>query len=347
MLKKLEAELKKLTDSGPPRPVAMAVKEAAKIGDINICIRGVTSNRGEIAPRGVLQVTIPADAKLAIPAKESGRRELAAWIASPRNPLTARVMVNRIWHHLFGAGIVHTVDEFGMTGELPSHPELLDYLALRFVQEGWSMKKLIREIVLSRTYQLASVEQKEALAVDPENRLLWRHNRRRLDAEAIRDTILTVSGKLDRTAGGPTVKASVATEYGYIFDDSRRSVYTPVFRNRLLELFEAFDFADPNLVTGRRTTSTTVTQALYLMNSSWVLEQARFAAKANLAKPATEDGVRLDWAYDTALGRRPTDRERKLALAYLADKAKPEERQAAWERVYQALFACVDFRHVN
>ena len=346
-VKKLEAELKKLTESGPPRPVAMAVEEAAKIGDINICIRGNTHNPGETAPRGFLQVTLPAAAKTAIPAKESGRRELAAWLASPRNPLTARVMVNRVWHHLFGTGIVRTVDEFGVTGELPSHPELLDHLALRFVQEGWSVKKLIREIVLSRTYQLASVPEKEALAADPENRLLWRHNRRRLDAEAIRDTMLLVSGKLDLKAGGPTVRLNVATEYGYVFDDTRRSVYTPVFRNRLLELFEAFDFADPNLVTGRRTTSTTVTQALYLMNNAFVMDQARFAARETLVKTELDDAVRLDRAYRTALGRLPTERERELTLAYLAGKPKAEERQAAWERVYQALFASVDFRHVN
>ncbi len=347
MVKKLEAELKKLTDSGPPRPVAMAVEEATKIADINICIRGNTFNRGELAPRGFLQVTMPSGTKTTIPAKESGRRELAAWLSSPQNPLTARVLVNRIWHHLFGAGMVRTVDEFGVTGELPSHPELLDHFALRFVQEGWSVKKLIREIVLSRTYQLASVSQKEALAVDPENRLLWRHSRRRLDAEAIRDTILFVSGKLDLTAGGPTIKPSVATEYGYVFDDTRRSVYTPVFRNRLLELFEAFDFADPNLVTGRRTVSTTVTQALYLMNSAFVMDQARISAREALVKPGVEDVARLERAYRTALGRLPTERERELALVYLGGKTTPAQRQAAWERVYQTLFGCVDFRHVN
>jgi cytochrome c553 len=353
-VKKLEAEFKKMTESGPPRPLAMAVEEAAKVGDIKICLRGNITTRGEVAPRGFLQVTQPATAKTTIPAKESGRRELAAWLSSPQNPLTARVMVNRIWHHLFGAGIVRTVDEFGVTGELPSHPELLDYLALRFVQQGWSVKKLIREIVLSRTYQLSSelvtrsAERKEVpSSVDPENRLLWRHNRRRLDAESIRDTILSVSGKLDRMAGGSTMKPNTANETGYVFDDTRRSVYTPVFRNRLLELFEAFDFADPNLVMGRRTVSTTVTQALYLMNSPFVLDQSRIAARNLIAKADLDDAARLNQAYRAALGRLPTDRERELALAYLAGKTTPQERQAGWERVVQALFACVDFRHVN
>jgi hypothetical protein len=342
-LKKLEAELKKLTDSGPPRPTAMAVEEAAKVGDIHVCIRGTIITRGELAPRGFLQVMLPPGTNTPIPAKESGRRQLADWLSSPQNPLTARVMVNRVWHHLFGAGIVRTVDEFGAIGERPSHPELLDYLALRFVQEGWSVKKLIREIVLSRTYQLSSAN---TPSVDPENRLLWRHNRRRLDAEAIRDTILIVSGQLDRTMGGPTVRPNTASEYGYVFDDARRSVYTPVFRNRLLELFEAFDFADPNLVTGRRTVSTTVTQALYLTNNPFVKDQGRIAARAALATPV-DDAARLDRAYRVALGRLPSERELEIALAYVSGKAKPEERQAAWERLYQALFACVDFRFVN
>jgi hypothetical protein len=345
-VKKLEAELKKLTDTGPPRPTAMAVEDAVNVGDVNICIRGNVTSRGELAARGFLQVAMPPGAKTVISPRESGRRELAEWLASPKNPLTARVMVNRIWHHLFGAGIVRTVDEFGVTGERPSHPELLDYLALRFTQEGWSVKRLIREIVLSRTYQLASAAQAEAISVDPENRLLWRHNRRRLDAEAIRDTILVVSGKLDRTEGGPTVKPHTASEYGYVFDDARRSIYTPVFRNRLLELFEAFDFADPNLVTGRRTLSTTVTQALYLTNNPFVMDQARIAARAALAVPA-DDAPRLDGAYRVALGRLPSQREREIALAYVSGKTKPEERQAAWERLYQALFASVDFRFVN
>jgi hypothetical protein len=347
-VRKLEAELKKLTDAGPPRPVAMGVEEAKKIADTHICIRGLTHNRGEISPRGVLRVTLPKYASpMALNAKESGRRELATWLASPQNPLTARVMVNRVWHHLFGAGIVRTVDEFGTTGELPSHPELLDHLALRFVEDGWSVKKLVRAIVLSRTYRLSSAASKEALAVDPENRLLWRHNRRRLDAEELRDTILVISGKLDRTVGGPLMKPNTASEVGYVFDDTRRSVYTPVFRNRLLELFEAFDFADPNLVTGKRTVSTTVTQALYLMNSPFAMDQARHAAKAALAVPNLDDVGRLERAYRIALGRLPTEKERQLALAFVAGKTKPDERQAAWERLYQTLFACVDFRYVN
>jgi hypothetical protein len=347
-VKKLEEELKRLTAGGPQRPVAMAVKEADKIEDCHICIRGNTHNRGEQVPRGFLQVATIGPPP-AIPPRESGRRQLAEWLSRADNPLPARVMVNRVWHYLFGAGLVRTVDTFGVTGEPPSHPELLDYLALRFVQEGWSVKKLIREIMLSRTYQLSSAGQAAALAVDPENRLLWRRNRRRLDAEALRDAILAVSGQLDRTVGGPNLKKGNVNEYTYQFDDTRRSVYTPVLRNKLLELFEAFDFADPNLVGGRRNVSTVATQALYLMNSPFVLEQARHAAQAALAVPDLDDAGRVERAYRVALGRPPSEREWELALKAIAgeEAASPEQRLAAWERLYQVLLACVDFRYVN
>jgi cytochrome c553 len=344
--KKLEEELKKLSDSAP-RPMAMCVTEAAKIGDFYVCIRGNLHNRGEPVPRGFLQVLRPAHLREpAIPANESGRRQLAAWLAGADNPLTARVMVNRLWHHLFGAGIVRTVDTFGTTGEWPSHPELLDHLAIQFVQEGWSIKKLIRSLVLSRAYQLSAAASPEARAADAENRLFGRRSRRRLDAEVIRDAILAVSGRLDRTVGGPTWKPNTISEYGYVFDDTRRSVYTPVFRNRLVELFEVFDFADPNLVIGRRNISTVATQALYMLNSPFVMEQARHAARRALAGPERDDAARLERAYREALGRRPTAREKELALGFVCGK-EGEARKKAWERVYQALFACIDFRYVE
>jgi hypothetical protein len=344
--KALEAALKKLMENGPPRPLAMGVKDAAVVEGCAIRIRGNTHNQGEKVPRGFLQVASLGPAPQ-LPARESGRRQLAAWLSSRDNPLTARVMVNRVWHHLFGAGLVRSVDVFGATGDLPSHPELLDNLALDF-RADWSVKRLIRRLMLSRTYQLASVSQKEGLAADPENRLLWRMNRRRLEAEALRDAMLTVSGRLDHGIGGPNVKKGTASEYGYQFDDTRRSVYAPVFRNRLLELFEAFDFADPNLVLGRRNVSTVATQALYLMNSPFVMEQARHAARAALAVPDLDDRGRVERAYRTALGRFPSDGERRLALRFLGTAGDgPERRPAAWERFYQALFASIDFRYVD
>jgi hypothetical protein len=349
--KTLESELKKLQEKGPQRPVAMGIEDVAKVHDAYICIRGNIHNRGDKVPRGFLQVLTPKDAPVAtILANQSGRRELAAWLASPDNPLTARVMVNRIWHHLFGAGIVRTVDTFGTTGELPSHPELLDYLALRFVEDGWSVKKLVRTIVLSRVYQQSSNPQsaiRNPQSIDPENRLLSHANRRRLDAESIRDTILAVSGKLERTVGGANMRPGTASETGYLFDDGRRSIYTPVFRNRLLELFEAFDFADPNLSLGRRNVSTVATQALYFMNSPFVMEQAKYAAEATLKQSDGDDGSRIDRAYRTALGRPPSARERELALKFVGTASTPEQQLATWSRFYQALFACIDFRYVN
>jgi hypothetical protein len=344
-VEQLEAELKRLEARGPQRPLAMAVAEGEKIEDIHIAIRGNVHNKGDQVARGFLQVATLGPMP-SIGAKDSGRRELALWLASPDNPLTARVMANRVWHHLFGAGLVRTVDNFGKMGDEPSHPELLDYLAMRFMQEGWSTKKLIREIVLSRAFQMSSDADAEGLKQDPENRLLWRMNRRRLDAESLRDTILSVSGQLDRTVYGNNVKKGTTVERDYVFDDVRRSIYAPVFRNRLLELFEVFDFPDPNMVVGKRNVSTVPTQALYLLNNPFVMAQAKHTAQSLLSIEGLNDGQRIDAAYRKALGRLPTQRERQLALAYLAE-ASPDQRPMAWERLYQTLFACVDFRYVN
>jgi hypothetical protein len=342
-VKVMEAELKRLQETGPKRPVAMAVREAARIEDCAVCIRGNFHNQGEKVPRGFLQVASTGTAPR-LSSKESGRRELAEWLARADNPLTARVMVNRVWHHLFGAGLVRTVDNFGTVGEPPSHPELLDFLAIRFMQEGWSVKQLLRAILLSRAYQMSSAGQPAGQSADPENRLLWRMNRRRLDAECIRDAMLSVSGRLERIVGGPNMKKGTANEYAYQFDDNRRSIYTPVFRNKLLELFEAFDFADPNLVIGRRNVSTVATQALYLMNNPFVGEQARQAAQELLAVPYLGDTGRVDRAYRLALGRLPTPSERDIALKFVVGA---NDKATAWGRFYQALFACIDFRYLN
>jgi hypothetical protein len=344
--KSLEAELKKLTAAAPARPLAMGVKEAATIGDIRVCLRGNLKTQGDRAPRGFLQV-LNTGKEPVLSTKESGRRELAAWLASADNPLTARVMVNRVWHHLFGAGLVRTVDEFGATGETPSHPELLDHLALQFVHDGWSVKKLVRSLVLSHAYQMNSVPRSEGQDADPENRLLWRTNRRRLEAECIRDAMLTISGQLDASTGGPVTKKGITNEYTYSFTETVRSVYVPVFRNKLPELFESFDFADPNLVVGRRTASTVSTQALFFLNNPFVMEQARQAAKTALADPKPDDEARVLRAYRVTLGRKPTEREKRIALAAVSDRTKADERLAAWERLYQALFASIDFRYVN
>ena len=353
-VKELEKRVQELTAQAPPRPRAMAVDDAETIADCPICIRGNVHNPGPVVPRGVLAVATPGEPPR-MPTDASGRRELAAWIADAEQPLTSRVWVNRVWHHLFGAGLVRTVDNFGTTGERPTHPELLDHLARAFTDGGWSTKSLLRALVLSRTYALSTRDDTRAAAVDPENRLLWRMNRRRLDAESIRDAMLVASGELDRTVGGPGIvdpkvqnKGSDApTEYGYTFDDTRRSLYTPAFRNRRLELFEVFDGADPNAPTGARNTSTVAPQSLFLLNGPFVMDRARAAAARLPENPAVPDAATVDRVFLVTLGRspRPAERERVLAELTAADGAVP--RREAWERIFQALFGCIDFRYLE
>ncbi|MDQ3622317.1 MAG: DUF1553 domain-containing protein [Verrucomicrobiota bacterium] len=341
-VKALEAELKKLQQRGPKRPMTMSVKEEDQIEEARVHIRGSWKNLGTEVPRGFLSVVLRTPAP-ALPEKESGRRELADWTASAENPLTGRVFVNRVWHWLFGAGLVPTNDNFGTTGEAPSHPELLDWLTRRFIERGWSSKQLIREIVLSRAYQLSTADDAAALAADPENRLLWRMNRRRLQAESLRDATLAISGQLKRELGGPNIASGTANEYGYQFTDLRRGVYTPVFRNNLPDLFEAFDFASPNTVTGRRTVSTVPTQALFFLNHPFIAEQARAAAE-RMTRMEQEESVRIERAYRETLGREPTSAERALAQRHLGSAANAPE---AWTQLYHALFASLDFRYLD
>jgi hypothetical protein len=353
-IKKLETHLKALEKTRPKgAPKAMSVLEEANTGDFNVCVRGDVHSLGERAPRGFVRVASSDASPAKINAGESGRSELANWIASPVNPLTARVYVNRVWQHLIGEGLVRTPDNFGYVGELPSHPELLDWLATRFVTEGWSTKKLIREIMLSRTYQLGSARSEEAKRIDPENRLLSHAHRRRLDAESLRDAMLLASGKLDLKVGGQTMKSGTNSELGYNFatgpSSTRRSIYVPVFRNTLDELFEVFDFADPNIVIGRRNSSTLATQALFLMNSPFATDHARDAAQSVLAMPDLDDAARIELAYRRALGRMPTDTEKQLALRYVGEPEADADdaRLAVWSAFQQTLFACIDFRYVK
>ncbi|HYH68134.1 MAG TPA: DUF1553 domain-containing protein [Urbifossiella sp.] len=340
----LEAELKKLQAAAPKRPMAMSVVEEAKIEDAKINVRGIVHNLGPVAPRGFLKVATVGPAP-AMPKDQSGRVQLADWVASKDNPLTARVYANRAWHWLFGSGLVRTADNFGTTGEAPSNPELLDHLATRFMADGWSVKKLVRAIVLSRTYRQSSRTDARTVTADPENRLFGRANRRRLEAEAIRDTMLTVGGKLAPFAGGPNFKDNLAADYGYKHTALTRSVYLPVFRNALPEAFEAFDFADPSTVVGARARSTVAPQALFLMNNPFPAEQAKAAAARVLAENLPTDDARLDRAYRLALGRLPTDGERAAMRRYLANQSGSPP--AAWAAVFQALFASADFRYVE
>ena len=354
-VKALEKKLRGLKKSAPVVPKAMAVQEAEVVQDCHICIRGEVHNQGAAVPRGFIQV-VTDESDPAIPATSSGRRELAAWIAADKHPLTTRVYVNRIWHHLFGRGIVQTVDNFGTRGERPSHPELLDFLARRFAKSGWSTKSVIRDIVLSRTYGLSTQRDDVAAVHDPENTLLWRMNVRRLDAESMRDAMLVVSGEIDLGIGGPCIQGSGAenkgstkpTEYTFEFEDVRRSIYTPVFRNRRLELFEIFDGADPNQVHGQRNVSTVSTQALLMLNSPFVMNRARAAAKHLLGTQEVSQEERLRHVYLSALGRLPYATEWEHLQQVTSKVSAVDTSQIEiWSQIYQALFASIDFRYVE
>ncbi|HJO10237.1 MAG TPA: DUF1553 domain-containing protein, partial [Verrucomicrobiota bacterium] len=324
-------------------PKAMSVQDEKETGDWHVHIRGEIRNKGEVVPRGFLQVASKTKkvAQPMIPAGRSGRIELAEWVASGDNPLTSRVMVNRIWHHLMGHGLVRTPDNFGKTGELPSHARLIDWLAWRFVDDGWSVKGIIRQIVLSRAYQRASTGESTGQTEDPENRLLWRANRKHLSAEAIRDTILLVSGELRMKQGGPTIRKLTQYDLGYEFDSVRRSVYVPFFRNSMLELMEVFNVANPNVTTGRRTETTLPTQALYMLNSPFVNAETRRAGK-RLARIDATDTVRLRLAYRIVLGREPRVDEAGLALEFLG-----QTDAGRWAALLHSLLASVDFRTLD
>ncbi len=341
-MKKSQTELAGLNKNAPAKlPGIVSVAEMENPEDYSVCIRGNVHNLGESVPRGFLSVVNGPQAS-PISSTSSGRLEFANWVASPDNPLTARVFVNRVWHHLFGVGLVRTVDNFGVPGEKPSHPELLDHLASEFVANGWSVKQLIREIVLSRTYQLAS-ETTSSRQHDPENRFLTHQNRRRLTAESIHDALLSVSGELDSAPAGNSVRSGTKSEYGYRFKFGKRAVYLPVFRNRLPDLFTVFDFPDPNLSQGRRTSSTISPQSLFLMNSDFVHQRAAKAANRVLAIDGSVE-QRLHWLILTTLNRPPSAEELRLFTMFVGDQVDSEVR---WTQICQTLFGSLDFRFLE
>lgn len=347
--------------SGSEGDPVMAVRDAAVPEDCRIHIRGEVTELGDLVPRGYVRVlTYPQSPN--VNPKQSGRLQLAMWMTSRQNPLTARVMANRIWQHLFGRGIVPTVDNFGALGEPPSHPELLDYLALEFMDQGWSVKRLIRQIMLSRAYQLASDHHARNYELDPDNTLVWRMNRRRLEAEAIRDAILAVGGNLDLTRPQGSPVQDLSGEIGrrartesLLRETRYRSAYLPVVRGLMPEVLNLFDGADPELVTGQRDVTTVAPQALYLMNAPLVLQQSEEAARRLLADSRLKDDVaRVRYVFLRVLGRPPTPQQRDDALAFVADFAgsmppgsPADQRQLeAWAGLFHALIASAEFRYV-
>ncbi len=355
------AELDKLP---LPPDLVMAVHESDRPGDSRVHIKGDVQSLGPTVPRGFVEVLSRPGEAASIEANESGRLQLAEWLARADNPLTARVMVNRVWHQLFGRGLVRTVDNFGAMGDRPTHPELLDYLATRFIEQGWSVKKMIREIVLTRAYRMSTAHHARNARSDPDNLLFWRQNRRRLEVEAIRDSMLVVSGQIDFTRP----EASPVLGYKRGFDVGRgqgtmpedhsttmrhRSVFVPVLRSFVPAMFETFDFPEPSETKGRRDVTTVPTQALFLMNSPWVLEQARLAAGKLLAAGGLGGAARVGIAFRQVLGRAPGPEEVKRALEFVSVSAEAEtssgdaenRERASWARLYQALFASAEFRY--
>jgi hypothetical protein len=280
-----------------------------------VFLRGDCLKPGARTPRRFVEVLAPTP----IATKGSGRLELAHAIASRDNPLTARVMVNRIWHHLFGAGLVRSVDDFGRVGEMPSHPELLDYLAHRFVEEGWSIKRLIRAIVLTRAFQLAHMPSAAALEADPNNRLLSHYPARRMEAEAIRDSLLATAGRLDRTLYGLSIPAYREKEYadrrlfkGPLDGNGRRSIYIKVTLMEAPKFLEVFNFPGGKVTQGRRDVTNVPAQALAMLNDPFVLQQADIWAKRLIERKNDTIAQRVDTMFRTALGRdaRPEERTR-------------------------------------
>ena len=367
-LEKLDRDIEHAEFFAPAVPVAFAVRDSPKPADMRITIRGDAHALGDMVRRGFVNV-LSRNQPISIPERESGRRQLADWIASADNPLTARVVVNRIWQELFGEGIVRSVDYFGTRGDRPSHPDLLDSLATRFVEDGWSRKRLIRKLVLSHAYRMGSMHDSQASTVDPENRLLWRMNRRRLDAESLRDSLLAVSGKLFACAGGPGLPLEYPENSGGLgkggvnpphfrlstFRPEQqfvRTVYLPIIRSAPqpgpAEVRNVFDFTQPGEFAGQRSVTTVPTQALFLMNAK-VLKQRAFDLARRTTTVAGVD-ARLDTLWLFVLNRPITAEERTESVAFLAEVRnlnsgiESNSRElSAWAELCHALLASNEF----
>lgn len=352
------------TAAGKSIPRAMGVRDRGFVRETRLLERGEIQQPGEKVPRGFVSIVNP-DFRASFHRRGSGRRQMAEWLVSPGNPLTSRVIVNRIWHHLFGQGLVRSMDNFGSTGQAPSHPELLDHLALQFVDQNWSVKGMVRQIVLSSTYRMASDYDSANYNADPENHYLWRVSKRRLDAESIRDSILSVSGllKWDRPRSSAVAKAGngqvgrsrniqirtlmAPTDY--------RSVFLPIVRDLVPASLDLFDYAEPSLVTGKRDVTTVPSQALYLMNDAFVIRAADSMAR-RLFDEAPSGEERVDFAFKLAYGRTPTTNEKEKARQFfnsyqsISDTNNPEgkyNRGSAWSSFCQALLCSAEFRYLD
>ena len=343
-----------------PENLAMGVVEAGKPVAMRVNIGGDPHTLGDPVDRGFVQVLYSADASLPrIGDAESGRLQLAEWLTRRDNPLTARVMANRVWHHLMGSGIVSSVDNFGSMARQPTNVALLDYLAVQFMDHGWSVKSLVREIAMSRTYRLSTQVTEENFRTDPDNDYQWRANLRRLEVEALRDSVLLVSGELDTGRPPPSPVAAVnrnqqfnprsAQMKGWEVNENYRSVYVPVIRNATSQLFQAFDFPEPSETHGVREVTTGPSQALFMMNSDFVQTHAGIAAERLIAS-RNDDSERIRHAFRQVLARDPSagemqraaDRVRRLRESSVGSGATEAPRKQVENWVGDFLSATLD-----
>lgn len=360
-LKRLRDELAAFEKSAPEMSTAMGVTEDA-VKDVAIHIRGNPLKLGDVVPRHVPNV-LSKHSTPQFTAEHSGRLELAKSLVETQHPLTSRVIVNRVWRWHFGTGLVRSMDNFGLLGQPATHPELLDWLAQRFMEQGWSIKKLHRLIMLSSTYQLSSNVDATTAERDPENRWYGRANIRRLEAEELRDALLAVSGKLDLTMGGSLLNVK---NRAYFFDHTskdltdyssvRRSLYLPIVRNNVYDVFQLLDYPDAAIPTGDRTSTTVAPQALLMMNSDLVTQASIDLANRSLAKPEIQDADRLQQIYTLSFGREATADEITQSKAFVAEVATafektepdPAIRQTrSWQVLCQVVLASNEFMYLR
>ncbi|MCP4846998.1 MAG: DUF1553 domain-containing protein [Verrucomicrobiaceae bacterium] len=363
-ISQMNARLKSFDENGVAKSLAMGVQDQSSPVQPTVLVRGELERPAQKVDRGFPQVLCNEPVKL--PDDSSGRLELAEWLSSTENPLTARVMVNRVWGHLYGNSIVTSPNNFGTTGQAPSHPELLDHLAVNFMKKGWSVKSLIRELVLTRSYRMSAEFNPSSFEKDPENSLQWRHSPKKIDAEALRDAILAASGNLDHSrpfgsdialagdtrVGGPRAPRGATTRN---LSKNYRSVYLSTARDSLPEALALFDPADPNLVTGKREETNVPDQALYLMNNTFVIQQAEAMAKRLIAE-TDAPRERFTKAFLLCYGRPATKDEIEATMAFLqrfqitagADSQNRQEiNHLAFVSFCQSLLISAEFRYLN
>ena len=329
------SEIKKDTEAAKKRIDTIHMVHDKKPQNLHVFLRGNTQTKGDIVPRRFLRVLSEGEPKPFT--QGTGRLELAESIVSPDNPLTARVVVNRVWSMFFGRGLVTTPSNFGLLGTKPSHPALLDDLAVRFMENGWSMKRLIREMVLSSTYRQCSDESEANRAIDPGNTHLWRMNRRRMSIEQWRDSILAAGDNLERTGG----KSLELTDKKNV----RRTVYARVSRKKLNDMLMQFDYPDPNVHAAKRSATTTAIQKLFVMNNRFMVEQAKRLAKRVTGNSSDASAEQVQSIYDILYNRKPSAAELDLALGFLQLPA--ESRLTRWEQYSHALLAANEMSFID